>query len=222
MAGVGSILEQLRPEFSGTVWDPVCSTASRLRCRTPGTPPCAAVSPGRCRESASRWRWGIPGCSSRGTYAAGIGGAPWVSCRTACTTVTQMYSPSPSATRRRARDRHPRTRDKVVRAIGRCDAVNHQLVAPARGRGLLRHPGGLFTLSPGLWGGSFEFEDDESVVNPAERAVWCWSATLLFPPSSRHRPRLGRSLAAAGDALVAAFDAEPMRPFAAISSRRRR
>jgi len=227
MAGVGSIMEQLPPEFSGTVW------GSGLLYGKPVALPHARYA--AVRGHLTRQVQGIRGPVALGDPGLLVArhvrrpGRRW-----ALGVVPHgMHDDHPDVLA--FAERHPGdvrvigTRapvDKVVRAIARCDAVItsslHGLVVADS----FDIPAAWFTLAPGLWGGSFKFEDYESVVTPGR------TRRLVLEPEVALRTVLAATAAAprelvlsSADGLVAALEevaADTMPPFRAFRARHHR
>lgn len=226
MAGVGSILEQLPPEFSGTVWGsgllygkPVdlpharyAAVRGRLTCQIQGiTGPVALGDPGvlvarHLRRPRRRWTLGIVPHGMHDDHPDVVG-------------LADRYPAEVRVIGTRA------PVDAVVRAIGHCDAVIssslHGLVV-ADSFGI---PAAWFELSPTLWGGSFKFEDYESVVSPGGLRRFALEPHLDLSSVLAATKRAPAELVnSSGDALVDALDqvgAVQIPPFLALRARGR-
>lgn len=227
MAGVGSILEQLPPEFSGTVW------GSGLLYGRPVDLPHARYA--AVRGHLTRQAQGIAGAVALGDPGVLVARHVRRPRRRWTLGIVPhgMHDDHPDVTA--FAERYPAevkvigTRapvDAVVRAIGRCDAVIstslHGLVV-ADSFGI---PAAWFELPPALWGGSFKFDDYQTVVSPggARRLVLEPGASLVSVVAAT-QPASPELVIASGDALVDALqqvEADPMAPFLALRARARR
>lgn len=225
MAGVGSILEQLPPEFSGTVWgsgllygEPVdlpharyAAVRGHLTRRIQGIAGSVALGdPGllvarHVRRPRRRWTLGIVPHGMHEHHSD-------------VSAFADRYPTDVNVISTRA------PVDTVVRAIGRCDAVVssslHGLVV-ADSFGI---PAAWFALSPALWGGSFKFEDYESVVSPGKTRRFLLEPHLhLSAVLAATRVASAELVVSSGDALVKALEqveAEALPPFLAFQARR--
>jgi hypothetical protein len=225
MAGVGSILEQLPPEFSGTVWGSgllygervelphatYAAVRGHLTRQVQGIrEPVAVGDPGvlvarHVRRPRRRWTLGVVPHGMHDDHPDVLAFA-------------ERYPGDVRVIGTRA------PVETVVRAIGRCDAVIssslHGLVV-ADSFGI---PAAWFELSPALWGGSFKFDDYESVVTPGRTRRLALEPGLPLSTVLAATDGVSADLVAAtGDALVAALDQVPsvvVPPFRALRARR--
>jgi len=167
LAGVGSILEQLTPDFSGTVW------GSGLLYGEPYDLPHARYA--AVRGHLTRSVQGI-------VHPVALGDPGLLVSRHVSQPPQQwalglvphgMHLEHPDVQRFAAR--HP-TEVRLIDAGGSVDSVVRQIascavVASSSLHGLVVAdsfgiPASWFSLEPELWGGSFKFQDYESVVTP--------------------------------------------------------
>jgi hypothetical protein len=224
MAGVGSILEQLPSEFSGTVWGSGLLFGERVdlpRARY------AAVR-GHLTKEIQGIRdpvaLGDPGLlvarhASRPPRRWSLGVVPH-----------GMHDGHPQLLAFAARYRRDvqiiGTRapvSTVVRAIARCDAVISSSLHGVVIADSFGIPNAWFGLEPSLWGGSFKFADYESVVTPGRtrRAAVDGESSLtdvLSATTPAEPERVVMSMTEL-EASLGEVEARPLPPFLALSAR---
>ena len=112
---------------------------------------------------------------------------------------------------------------RVIRAIGRCDAVVSSSLHGLVVADSFRIPSAWFGLKPTLWGGSFKFADYESVVTPGRsRRVILTAGSPLTAVLDATAPAESERVAISMTELEASLgqvETLPLAPFLALRAR---